>query len=118
MPEIGPRLRARKIQETIRALKILEHALADRLGLIDIPLRVGSVEAADRSAADKLLSPKQASTTLGVSQKTLANWRCSGTQRLPHIKVGSRIFYRSADVYACIINSSKQSTSDQGGRHV
>lgn len=117
MPEIGPRLRARKIQETIRALTIIENALGDRLGPIEIPLRMGSVNAADRSATDKLLPPKRVAEVLGISQKTLANWRCSGTQGLPHIKVGSRIFYRSVDVHAFIVSNSKQSTSHIGGNY-
>lgn len=94
-----------------QALTVVEKAIRERHGLFDLPLIVPST--ASPAIETKLLSPRRVASLLGISEKTLANWRCSGTQGLPHTKIGSRIFYRSSDVHAFILNNSKQSTSDK-----
>ncbi|PND27038.1 excisionase [Sinorhizobium sp. M4_45] len=61
-----------------------------------------------------LLSPARAAEQLGISTKTLANWRSSGTSGLKHVQVGSRIFYRQSDIHAYIARNAKSSTSERG----
>ncbi|NMQ20987.1 DNA-binding protein [Candidatus Competibacter phosphatis] len=51
---------------------------------------------------DPLLTPEQTAANLGVSEKTLNVWRCTGRVNLPYVKVGARVRYRSADVEAFI----------------
>jgi excisionase family DNA binding protein len=46
----------------------------------------------------RLLTPKQAAEFLGVTEGTLATWRCVQRYRLPYIKVGRRVMYRSDDI--------------------
>jgi hypothetical protein len=43
----------------------------------------------------KLLCPKETARILGVSDGTLAVWRCNKTYNLPYIKIGNRVRYRS-----------------------
>lgn len=51
------------------------------------------------SAEDEdLLTPKEAAEQLRLSYRTLANWRSKGLTRLPFIRCGSRIRYRSSDI--------------------
>lgn len=51
---------------------------------------------------DPLLTPEQTAANLGVSEKTLNVWRCTGRVNLPYVKVGARVRYRRADVEAFI----------------
>ena len=44
------------------------------------------------------LTAKQASEILGVSEDTLAVWRCTKRYPLPYIKMGRKVFYRAADL--------------------
>lgn len=47
-----------------------------------------------------LLTPDQVANILGLSHRTLAAWRSSHRNKLPYVKVGSRIRYRRQDVAA------------------
>lgn len=47
---------------------------------------------------DELLTPEQTATLLGVSEKTLNVWRCTGRYNLPYVKIGSRVKYRKSVV--------------------
>lgn len=47
-----------------------------------------------------LLTPEQAAGKLKVSANTLASWRSTGRHALPFVKMGSRVYYRRADVRA------------------
>lgn len=79
------------------------------------PLMTGEAEPSSFATANEaLLSPKEAATRLGISVKTLANWRCTGTTGLKHVQIGNRVFYRPADLRAFVARSTKQSTSDRG----
>lgn len=49
-----------------------------------------------------LLTPEQTAASLGVTEKTLNVWRCTGRVNLPYVKVGARVRYRRADVDAYI----------------
>ncbi|MGO8126750.1 helix-turn-helix domain-containing protein, partial [Rhizobium ruizarguesonis] len=65
-----------------------------------------------------LVPARKAAEYLGVSKKTLANWRCSGTRGLQFVQIGSRIMYRQNDLDDFILNSRKSSTSEKhAGRH-
>jgi hypothetical protein len=45
-----------------------------------------------------LLSRKQAALYLGVSEQTLAIWKCTGRYNLPTVKIGRLVKYRQADL--------------------
>lgn len=59
----------------------------------------GSAVAPD---AQPLLSPKEVARLLGVTEHTLAVWRCTQRYDLPFVKIGSRVRYRAADVAALL----------------
>ncbi len=44
------------------------------------------------------LYPEQAAEYLGVKKSTLAVWRCSKRFNIPYYKIGSKIFYKEADL--------------------
>jgi excisionase family DNA binding protein len=45
---------------------------------------------------DPLFNPKESSEYLGVTEKTLAVWRCTGRYAIPFIKVGRLVKYRKS----------------------
>jgi hypothetical protein len=62
-----------------------------------------------------LISANDAAKQLSIAKKTLANHRVSGEADLPHVKIGSRVYYRQADIAAFIERNIRISTSDMGG---
>jgi len=48
------------------------------------------------------LNPAEVANILGVTEGTLAVWRCTKRYRLPFVKIGRKIFYRSEDVNAFV----------------
>jgi excisionase family DNA binding protein len=50
----------------------------------------------------KLLTTKQVSKLLGISEQTLAIWRCNKRYALPYVKVGRYVRYNLGDVMAFI----------------
>ncbi|MGO8122175.1 helix-turn-helix domain-containing protein [Rhizobium ruizarguesonis] len=97
-----------------KSLLVLVRKLSDVLG-VPISLQIGD-PAGD--IAQALVPARKAAEYLGVSQKTLANWRCSGTRGLQFVQIGSRILYRQNDLDDFILNSRKSSTSEKpAGRH-
>lgn len=97
-----------------RALLTLNKAFNERFG---IPLP-HSITAATGGSGETLLSATHAAEYLGVSKKTLANWRCSGTRGLQYVQVGSRVLYRQCDLDDFIMTSRKSSTSERlAARH-
>ena len=46
----------------------------------------------------ELLTPPQVAKIVGLDARTLANWRASGAETLPYMKVGGRIRYSPEDV--------------------
>lgn len=62
-----------------------------------------------------LLDSTQAATFLGLSAKTLANWRVSGQHDLPYRRIGSAIRYQYADLQAFANNNKRLNTSQQKG---
>jgi hypothetical protein len=69
---------------------------------------------ASGSPSENLLAPEVAARALGITVKTLANWRCLGTKGLSFVRVGGRIMYRQNEVDAFILAGKRSSTSDVG----
>ncbi len=46
----------------------------------------------------KLMTSEQVANILGVTEHTLAVWRCTGRYDLPYVKSGRLVRYREADV--------------------
>lgn len=101
----------RKLAE---ALQKLNNHLACRFGIPQsaIPRAGGDDASAERAGLDDLMSAAAVARYLGLSTKTLANWRSSGLADLPYVQVGSRIFYKTCDVNAFVARASKRSTSE------
>ena len=49
-----------------------------------------------------LLTRREAAAYLGVSEQTLAIWKCTGRYNLPYIKIGRLIKYKRQDLDAFI----------------
>ena len=56
-----------------------------------------------------LISAEQAADYLGVSTRTLANWRCRSWPNVPYIKLGRSIKYRPTDLDTYIKKHSHNS---------
>lgn len=54
------------------------------------------------TAFSQLLTPAQVSEILGISQQTLAVWRCTKRYELRYCKTGRLVRYRAEDVQAFI----------------
>lgn len=50
------------------------------------------------------LSVKEAASVLGVSESTLAVWRCTKRYPLPYLKIGRKVFYRETDIQQFLEN--------------
>lgn len=59
-----------------------------------------------------LLTPEKAAAILGLSPKTLANWRVSGIPALPYRQVGRAIRYQYADLLAFAEGNRRLNTSE------
>jgi len=55
---------------------------------------------------DNLFSPKAAARFLGVTDHTLAVWRCTKRYALPYVKVGRLVKYRREDL-ECFIQQNR-----------
>jgi excisionase family DNA binding protein len=53
-----------------------------------------------------LLSRREAAQYLGVSEQTLAIWKCTGRYNLPTVKIGRLVKYRQSDLDQFINRSS------------
>jgi len=62
-----------------------------------------------------LVPAKNAAHQLACAEKTLANKRIRGDADLPHVKIGSRVYYKQADIAAFIKQNVRVNTSDKGG---
>ena len=51
-----------------------------------------------QQSTNPLLTPKEASQYLGISNDTLAVWRCVGRYAIPFIKVGRLVKYRKSEL--------------------
>jgi len=65
---------------------------------------------------NKLLTPKEASNYLGISEKALANARWSGTGvTIPYIKLSSSVRYKQSELDAYIKANTHNNTSETRG---
>lgn len=69
----------------------------------------------DDNHLDNLMTPDDTAKILACSIKKLANDRVAGNAGLPHVKIGSRVYYKQADIAAYIERNIRVSTSDLGG---
>ena len=88
--------------------------IEEKIGLV-VRLDVARPKS-DTSTRDELLSPREASKQLGISRKTMANWRSNGTTSLQFVSVGRRVFYRQSDIDAFVKGSTMLSTSERRDR--
>jgi len=54
-----------------------------------------------------LLSRREAASYLGVTEQTLAIWKCTGRYSLPCVKIGRLVKYRQSDLDAFIARNLK-----------
>jgi len=62
------------------------------------------------------MTPQQAATYLGVTTQTLGVWRCTRRYPLPFVKVGSKVFYRRADLDEFIQHRTENRGRDESDR--
>lgn len=104
----------KKYRQARKLRMVLERALeAVSPGMGELVLN-SSADIAPASAGVTLIKPADAARVLGVSIKTLANWRSSGTTGPRYVRVGSRIFYTQRDLATFVEQGSRLSTSDKG----
>lgn len=94
----------RRKAEIAAAMNLINEFVASKIELPNTIIR--------DDVFDELVDPKNAARMLGVSTKTLANWRTSGVMPLPFVKIGSRVKYRSSDLQVYLLNQSHRSTSE------
>ena len=103
-------MRKRRPKTTKRKAEIA-NAMNVINAFVETRFDVPSATQTDRTD-DRLLDPETTARMLGVSKKTLANWRVSGTNELPYTKVGSRVRYRNQDVRDFLLRQSRRSTTE------
>ena len=59
-----------------------------------------------------LISPNEAAKQLGISTKTLDNWRSSGKYKLQFVKIGWLVRYKQNDIDNFIQNNTHNHTGD------
>jgi predicted DNA-binding transcriptional regulator AlpA len=65
------------------------------------------------TVADDLIAPTSAAQELGVTTKTLSNWRVAG-KGPGHYKIGGKVMYRRVEIRAWLAQQRRTSTSDPG----
>ncbi len=50
------------------------------------------------NSISKMVTPKQVSRSINVTEGTLQVWRSTGRYDLPYIKIGGKVMYRISDV--------------------
>lgn len=117
-PEKSRRARRRKIQ------KDMKHCILDLAGALAKTVRChpsdilpsygqrrSSAKAKKHYSPDELVNTKQAGSILGLSPKTLENWRSLGGGPLFR-KIGNRCHYRVSDLEAYLAANKFGSTSE------
>jgi len=61
----------------------------------------------------KLLTQKEAAEILRILPETLCVWRATKRYPLNYVKVGSKVFYRQADIESFISNRTKSMEGTQ-----
>ena len=64
---------------------------------------------------NRRMRTKAAAEYLGLSEKTLNNWRSTRSDGPPYLKVGASVVYLQSDLDAWLNQCRRTSTSDKGG---
>jgi excisionase family DNA binding protein len=56
-------------------------------------------------ASTELVTRREAAAYLGISEQTLAIWKCTGRYNLAYVKIGRLVKYRRADLDAFIASN-------------
>jgi predicted DNA-binding transcriptional regulator AlpA len=65
------------------------------------------------AAPERLLSPEQVAELLGVTEQTLAHWRCTRRVNLPFVAISRRcVRYRAGDVAEFITDRLENARDD------
>lgn len=102
----------KQTRTTHDAWKMVTAHLAQKNCLIKVDFKKLHSSNTDNERANALISAAVTAAQLGVSPKTLANWRALGTNGPQFTKIGSRVFYRQSAINAFITSQSAQSTSE------
>lgn len=97
------------------ALQIINGRVSKRIGIDVGELLQGLLPPGFRNSDSDLIPAYAAAKSLGLTPKTLAHWRGSGTNGLPHIQIGSRIFYKPEDLHSFVQANRRYSTSERSG---
>lgn len=104
------------IANLIKAMVVISDHYCEKLGLpVSFPaleLQHPDLIKIAQYQSEQLLSPEDAARMMGVSPKTIANWRYRGTEGPKYVNIGSRIAYRRKDVLDFITDCVRQSTSE------
>jgi hypothetical protein len=112
-----PKKKYRRERELATALTNLIYQIERATGLRALlPSSTAEAYPSPATAQGRLVAASDAAKQLGVSSKTLANWRTPGTTNLPFVMVGGRVFYRQSDIDAFVKGSTMLSTSERRGR--
>jgi len=71
-------------------------------------------EVQNNSFPSSLLSRKEAAIYLGLSEQTLAIWKCTKRYDLPFVKIGRLIKYRKSDLDKFISHNASSSSEQDG----
>lgn len=100
--------------KTLKALQIIIEYFNQNKNL-DKKLLAEILEVSECKHEGELISAKDAAQVLACSTKKLANDRVAGDTGLPHVKFGSRVYYKRSDIADFIERNVRISTSDKGG---
>lgn len=64
------------------------------------------------STNEYCLNTEEAARVLGVSAYTLRDWRCSGREKIPYRKIGTKVLYSKAGLEAWLASRGASSTSE------
>lgn len=104
--------RTSRAQKLEKAYLTLTELLVRRCGMSLSILASGKSPAPSPNyKATDLLNCDQAANVLGLSVKTLANWRVSGTQGLQFRRIGGAIRYQYADLLSFADSHKRLNTS-------
>lgn len=112
----------RKIQDSIDASHRLHQELLDTVRAL-LEDQTQSVPSPAKQAITPVQSPERlyldtraAADHLGLSRRTLEQWRVSGGGP-PFIKMGAGVRHNAADLQRWVETRTRRSTSDPGPRH-
>ncbi|MFK8034435.1 MAG: helix-turn-helix domain-containing protein [Hyphomicrobiales bacterium] len=106
------KIKSKSTAAALQALSQITNNISKRCGLSTEQI-TRSIMGDDKMSHEGLINTREAAKFLGLSTKTLANWRVSGKFNLPYTKIGERVFYKTSDLMDFVNSNSKQSTSSK-----